>query len=209
MGVNILITEEQRKVLIVESLGSKLGNCVKDSYDFMKLTLSEVKVITKINLNFLMTWGSAIGGFMGPVNDWIAGKHPELTDIELSLIVTSIAATIFLDNEKTIRELVKLLNDKNLREIYLEGLKKSEDLKKVFFEFIGSLNITFNKVTNMLAYSFLIPLLPMLFQMSGDEFDVRQIKQIVVRVMSFGLLTISSIILRELITKILNRFSQK
>lgn len=209
MGVNILITEEQRKVLIVESLGSKLGNAVKDSYEFMKKTLDEVKGITQTNLEFLLTWGSAIGGFMGPINDWVAGKHPELNDLELSLVITAIAATIFLDNKKTIRDLIKLLNEKNLREIYLEGLKKSEDLKKVFFGFIGSLNITFNKVTNMLAYSFLIPLLPMLFQMSDDEFDVRQIKQIVVRVMSFGLLTISSIILRELITKILNRFSQK
>jgi len=209
MGVNILITEEQRKVLIVESLGSKLANNIKGSYEFMKKTLDEVKGITKTNLEFLLTWGSAIGGFMGPINDWVAGKHPELTDLELSLVITAIAATIFLDNKKTIRDLIKLLNEKNLREIYLEGLKKSEDLKKVFFGFINSLNITFNKVTNMLAYSFLIPLLPMLFQMSGDEFDVRQIKQIVVRVMSFGLLTISSIILRELITKILNRFSQK
>lgn len=209
MGVNILITEEQKKVLIVESLGSKLGDIIKDSYEFMKRTLDEVKGITKTNLEFLLTWGSAIGGFMGPINDWVAEKHPELSDIELSLIITAIAATIFLDNKKTIRDLLKLLNEKNLSEIYLEGLKKSEDLKKVFFSFIGSLNITFNKVTNMLAYSFLIPLLPMLFQISGDDFDVRQIKQIVVRIMSFGLLTISSIILRELITKILKRFSRK
>jgi hypothetical protein len=209
MGVNILITEEQKKVLIVESLGSKLGDIIKDSYEFMRRTLDEVKGITKTNLEFLLTWGSAIGGFMGPINDWVSEKHPELSDIELSLIITAIAATIFLDNKKTIRDLLKLLNEKNLSEIYLEGLKKSEDLKKVFFSFIGSLNITFNKVTNMLAYSFLIPLLPMLFQISGDDFDVRQIKQIVVRIMSFGLLTISSIILRELITKILKRFSRK
>jgi hypothetical protein len=209
MGVNILITEEQKKVLIVESLGSKLGDIIKDSYEFMRRTLDEVKGITKTNLEFLLTWGSAIGGFMGPINDWVSEKHPELSDIELSLIITAIAATIFLDNKKTIRDLLKLLNEKNLSEIYLEGLKKSEDLKKVFFSFIGSLNITFNKVTNMLAYSFLIPLLPMLFQISDDDFDVRQIKQIVVRIMSFGLLTISSIILRELITKILKRFSRK
>lgn len=209
MNVNILITERQKRLLINESVGNRIADSVKEGYDFTKKMLDEVKGITKMNLEFLMTYGSAIGGFMGPIDDWVSGKYPELSDIELSLVLTAIVVTIFLDNKKTLNVFMDILGDKELTNIYFEGLKKSEELKKAFVGFMSSLNITFNKISNMLAYSFLIPVLPIFYQMSREEFTIQEIKQIVIRVTSFGLLTVSSIILREIINKLLKRFSQK
>lgn len=207
--MNILITEHQKRVLLNESIGNELGESIKKNYEFTKKIITEVGQAYNVNLEFMMTWGAAIGGFMGPINDYIGGKHPNMTSLELSLVITAIAATIFLDNKKTIRDIVKKVSEGELMDSYIDGLKKGEELKMTFLNFIGSLNITFGKLSNMLAYAFLIPILPMLYQMSSTNYNPNEIKQIVSRVIAFGLVTVSSIIMREVVSKILNRFSQK
>jgi hypothetical protein len=209
MGMNILITEDQKRILLNESIGSEIGESIKKNYEFTKRILTEVAQAYNVNIEFMLTWGTAIGGFMGPINDYLGGKNPNMTSLELSLVLTAIAATIFLDNKKTIRDILKKVNEGELMDSYMDGLKKGEELKMVFLNFINSLNVTFGKISNMLAYTFLIPILPMLYQMSSNDYKPNEIKQIAVRIISFGLVTVSSIIVREVINKIIKRFSQK
>ena len=42
-----------------------------------------------------------IGGFMGPVEDFIRGRFPELSEQELLYILIGVIATYFIDNKKT------------------------------------------------------------------------------------------------------------
>ena len=63
------------------------------------------------------------------------------------------------------------------------------------------------KITNMLSYTFIIPLIPLIYQMAtdnlSDEFDL---KQLAIRIISFTGLTLSGIIFRELLSKMVRRF---
>jgi hypothetical protein len=98
------------------------------------------------------------------------------------------------------------LNDNNLYDIFLKGLKKTEEIKYTFTKFLESLNITFSKVSNMLAYAFLVPILPMLYKIEQAGFNSSEIKEMAIRISSFGVITVSSIVIRDILSKILNRF---
>lgn len=209
MNVNVLITEEQKRILIKESYRSKISDVVKQNYEFTKKVLKETMSTTGINLEFMLTWGASIGGFMRPISEFLQTGNVNLTDIELSLVLTGIMASLYLENKETLKELLSKINEEGLTEVFVSGLKKTEELKFTFLKFIESMNITFSKVSNMLAYAFIVPILPMLYQMSGIGMSAKDIKEIVTRIVSFGLVTASSIVIREVVSKILKRFSSK
>lgn len=209
MNVNVLITEEQKRILIKESYRSKISDVVKQNYEFTKKVLKETMSTTGINLEFMLTWGASIGGFMRPISEFLQTGNVNLTDIELSLVLTGIMASLYLENKETLKELLSKINEEGLTEVFVSGLKKTEELKFTFLKFIESMNITFSKVSNMLAYAFIVPILPMLYQMSDIGMSAKEIKEIVTRIVSFGLVTVSSIVLREVVSKILKRFSSK
>jgi hypothetical protein len=59
----------------------------------------------------------------------------------------------------------------------------------------------------MMGYTFILPLIPMLFEIAKNgEYNNQDIKQISLRLASFGILTVSAIMIRELLTKIIKRF---
>ena len=209
MNVNVLITEEQKRILIKESYRSKISDVVKQNYEFTKKVLKETMSTTGINLEFMLTWGASIGGFMRPISEFLQSGNVNLTDIELSLVLTGIMASLYLENKETLKELLSKINEEGLTEVFVSGLKKTEELKFTFLKFIESMNITFSKVSNMLAYAFIVPILPMLYQMSDIGMSAKDIKEIVTRIVSFGLVTVSSIVLREVVSKIIKRFSSK
>lgn len=206
MNVNIIITEEQKKVLIKESIKSKVEDIIKKNYEFTSKIFKETFKTTGVNLEFMLTWGASIGGFMKPISDFLKTNHLEISDMDLSLILTSIVATLYLENKETLKLLINKLNDNNLYDIFLKGLKKTEEIKYTFTKFLESLNITFSKVSNMLAYAFLVPILPMLYKIEQAGFNSSEIKEMAIRISSFGVITVSSIVIRDILSKILNRF---
>lgn len=209
MNVNILITEDQKRILLRESVRTKIADSVNKSYEFIKKVLKETMDTTGINLEFTLTWGASIGGFMGPISEFIQRGNVGISDVELSLVLTGIIATLYLENKETLKKLMSEIKERGLMDTFVSGLKKTEELKKTFLSFVESLNITFSKVSNMLAYSFIVPILPMLYQLSESGMNAREIKEMVTRMLSFGVVTVSSIILREIISKIIRRFKSK
>lgn len=210
MGKSVLITENQKKLLLIESFGDNFLEVIKKNYEFTKKVLDASSSQIGMNLQFMFTWGASIGGFMSPINEFLTAGNVNVSSMDMSLILTGIIATHYLDNSEKINKIISVIQEKGLMEVFLKGLKKSDELKKSFFDFIGSLNITLHKVTNMLSYTFIIPLIPTFYQMAINmNIDVKDIKQISLRLSSFGLLTISGIIIKELVQKIINRFNSK
>lgn len=210
MGKSVLITENQKKLLLIESFGENFLEVIKKNYEFTKKVLDESSSQIGMNLQFMFTWGASIGGFMSPINEFLTAGNVNVSSMDMSLILTGIIATHYLDNSKKINKIISVIQEKGLMEVFLKGLKKSDELKKSFFDFIGSLNITLHKVTNMLSYTFIIPLIPTFYQMAINmSISDEDIKQISLRLSSFGLLTISGIIIKEIIKKIINRFNSK
>jgi hypothetical protein len=208
MKVQILITESQKKYLLKESISNIILDSLEQMSSFTKKVLKESSKQIGMNLEFMIGWGAAIGGFMGPINDFVKGNHPELSDVELSLIITGLIANYFFDNKELSIKVLKKLKENNLMDIYKEAKSKSSQLFKTFVEFIQSLNLQLQKVTNIMSYTFIIPLLPMIYDIAkSGHINMNQTKEIAIRIAGFATLTVSGIMLKNLLWKLIKRFS--
>jgi hypothetical protein len=104
--------------------------------------------------------------------------------------------------------LSRVLNKLKERELIFEfdsALKVADKLKNTFLSFIESLAIPTAKIANMLAYTFLIPILPELYEaaQSGSQVDV---KEIIERSVAFLTLSFSGNLIKRLMLEIVKRF---
>lgn len=204
--MKIIISENQKKTLIAEGVSESISRSYKSMKQFTDKVLNETKEITGMDFGFLMSWGATLGGLMMPVNYYIQGKHPELSTTDLSLLITGAMVTFYSSNKKGLNKLLTLIKEKGLIDVFDELLGATTSLKNTFLSFIGSLNITMGKLANMMAYTFLIPILPQLYEMAQTGYDQNTINQIVKRILSYGVIIGSSIIVKDIIKKIIIRF---
>jgi hypothetical protein len=206
MKMSILITESQERMILNESIGRELGNILRQNSDIGKLISTQIKEITGNDKIGLLTFGASIGGLMGPVGDFLEGKYPSMSDAEISLLLTGAIATFFYNSPKLINKIKEKIKDKGLESEFDDTLSKTKELKDTFFDFMESLNITLFKVSNILGFAFLIPLLPYIHQMSESKLSITDINKIVTILLSYGVITITSSTLKEIIVKLIKRF---
>ena len=206
MKMNILITESQERMILNESIGREFGDILKRNSDIAKLISVQIKEITGGDKAALLTFGASIGGLMGPVGDFLEGKYPNMNDLEISLLLTGVISTFFYNSPKLIDKIKSKISEKNLDSEFDVALSKAQELKDTFFDFMESLNITLFKVSNILGFAFLIPLLPYIHQLSEGKLSMTDINKIVTILLSYGIITITSSTLKEIIVKLIKRF---
>jgi hypothetical protein len=165
--MKIVITEHQYEKLLLESSKSIIGDEIKRSKEFIKKIVRSVKEDTKLDFSFLFTWGAAIGGFSRPVFNYFEGRNPELTQQDLSLLTIACAVTYYTSNKEKLGKLLDIIKERGLVDYFNEMLSKTDELKNTFLSFIDSLKIAGSKMSSMLAYTFIIPFLSKLLDMSG------------------------------------------
>jgi len=208
--MEIIISSKQAGKLLKEEFKGEFLSTVEKLYYNTKEVLEKTSSQIGENLKFLITWGASIGGLIGPINDYINDEFPELNELEISLILTGVIANYYFDNQKIIGKLYDKIKEKGLSDVFNGVMLKSEELKRTFVSFIESLNITVHKMSNILSYAFIIPLIPLIYNgVSKGYITNSEINEIVERLVSFGLITLSGLSIRQLVTKLIKRFSSK
>lgn len=208
--MDIVITESQKNRIILESKTQEIPFKIKKAKSFATKVLSDVKKQINTDLKFILTWGSSIGGIMHPLNEFINGEYPELTQLDVSLIIVGAVSIVFFNNEEVYKEVKKIVKEKGITEALRSALNKTEEFKNVFYKFLGSLNLSLHQMTNIISYAFIIPILPSLYEMiSNQEFNSGQIELIIKRIISSISVALSGILVKELIEKLIKRFSNK
>jgi hypothetical protein len=210
MGITILINENQKRRLILEGSGDFIVETLSKNYEFVKKVIKDSSSQIGLNLEFLVSWGATIGGFVGPLEEFLRGVEPSLSDLEVSLILTGVISSYYLDNKEYVKKIIDTIKEKGLYKPFKKVLTKSKEFKSVFSDFIGSLGITLHKVTNILSYTFILPLLPILYNMvTENNISSSEISDLSKRLIGFGLLTVSGLVLKQLLSKIAKRFKGK
>jgi hypothetical protein len=208
--MRIIITESQKRMILLENIGDDLGSIIKQNAERVKKLVSEVQNQIGMNLQFLLTWGAGIGGFMGPVEDFVRGRFPELTDLQVFLIILGVISTHLIENKELNKKILDKIKEDGILKQFKISSKKTNELKSVFSDFVESLGVTFHRITNMLSYTFIIPIIPMIYQMVTDGLVTNSdLKSLATRVIAFTGLTISGILFKDLITKMVRRFKGK
>jgi hypothetical protein len=204
--MKIIITESQKSIILAENIGSEINIKLKNMKTFTKTIITSTKKQTGLDLSFLLTWGATLGGFMGPVAKYMEGKNPTLTDSDIALISVGIILTYYNNNKEDLKKVLDLIKERKLIGEFDDALMVADEVKIKFLNFIESLGVTMSSIGNMMAYTFLIPLLPEIYNLvqgTGNDVDP---DMIVKRILNYGLVTVSSLFVKEIITKIVERF---
>lgn len=204
--MDILLTESQYIKLIVEKKNSEVESSFSNSKGVVKDIINDVKSKHGIDFTFAVTWGAVIGGFVGPITDYLHGTYSNLSKSDISLISFGILLTFFSSNEEKLNKVLNIIKKEKLITFFDRGMMKAYDLKDAFFSFLESLNVTFEKTSNMLAYAFLIPLIPLIKQISEMELSSDQLNLFISGLTHYSATIVSSTILHRLIKKMIKRF---
>jgi len=204
--MKLIITERQYRKILLENSNKEISEYLSGLKDFALNVIKITQENVGINLQMLAIWGAGVGGVMRPLNEFIQNGDFNLNEFETASIVCAVSAILFKESNKNINELLKYIKENGLTDAFKVALEKGSKLKSAFLNFIQSLNMTLFNVTNIMSYAFIIPILPMLWEMGQTGGDKGDIKELVLRLMSFGLTSVSGVVIKELITKLVNRF---
>lgn len=202
--MDLILTESQFINLLKEEKQEELYSVLNDSRNFTKKLIKDVKNQYNIDFKFASTWGSVIGGFIGPVSRYLEGKYTNLSEYDISLICFGIMLTFFFDNTEKLKLVLEILKEKKLITFFDRAIMKTYDLKDAFLNFLSSLNVTFSNVSNMISYTFLVPLVPLIFDL--PDLSEEQVELFATGVGHYMGLSFSSKLVSEIIKQMIKRF---
>lgn len=206
--MNYILTEQQLRIIIKEQNDSKLTNYMKFMYSLTHKIVSISKKKYALNVRFLLTMGTAIGGFLLPLDMFLKQGTFELNEDQIALILTGVAAVNFYGNKKNISNIIDKIKEDGLSEYFQSVLEKSNKLKKSFVTFLESLSLTLSSVQETISYAFLLPLITDFMNVAHSTENFWGASEIIVeRILASGVVVVSGQILIEIISKILKRVS--
>jgi hypothetical protein len=206
--MNYLITEEQLRIIIKEEKDSKLTDYMKQMYSFTHKIVSISKKKYGLNVRFLLTMGTAIGGFLLPLDRYLKEGSFELNDEQIALILTGIGSVIFYNNKRNVSDIINKIKEEGLSNYFESVLEKSDKLKNAFKNFLESLSLTLSSVQEIISYSFLLPLITDFINVAHGTQNFWGASEIMTeRILASGVVIVSGEILTSLISKILKRVS--
>lgn len=206
--MNYIITEEQLRIIIKEQNNSKLTNYMKYMNSFTNKIVNISKKKFGLNVRFLMTMGTAIGGFLLPLDMFIKQGTFELSDEQIALILTGVAAINFYGAKKNLQDIISKIQEEGLTDYFQSVLEKSNKLKNSFVTFLESLSLTLGSIQEIISYSFILPLITDFMNIAQGTADFWTASEIISeRIIASGVVIVSGQILIEVINKILKRVS--
>lgn len=203
--MKIIVNESQYKKLLFEETSKNSIDKLKELKKFFNDLKNDVKNQIGLDLNFLSTWGVTIAGFVRPIAEFMEGNFPELTTTEISLLTTGLILTYYQSNKEMLLKVLEKIKEKGLIYEFDTMLEKANLLKTTFINFIDSLAIPVARISNMLAYTFLIPLVPELYEMA-QGYSAIDLKEFTMRIVGFIGVTLSGNLIKKLIKSMVERF---
>ena len=107
MITTILITEKQQKKILIESTNKDILDIVTKNDSLVKKIVKDASNQIKFDLSILATFSTTIGGLMGPLNQLLEGKYPDLTPLNVSLILAGVGFQYIKDNSEPLKKIIK------------------------------------------------------------------------------------------------------
>ena len=167
-----------------------------------KENLKDTQRMMKFDLKFLLTWSATIGGFMGPLTQYIKDQNVEITEANINLIVVGVCATLFYNNEKLVAELVSKIKEEGLLPVFESALEKGAELRSALMRFLESIGLTVGNLFAIASFTFLIPIIGILnTYVTSGEITPESIQEISERIAMAGVTALSATTIRNFLKK--------
>lgn len=206
--MEFILSESQLSFLLEQTKDkSKLAQNMKELFSFTNNLVSKISKNFGLNVRMLLTWGTSVGAMVKPLDIWIETGNFGLTEQQKNLLLAGVSMILFYENKRLITKILTKIKEEGLIDTFKVVLNKGEELKKAFFDFVNSLNVTMVSVIDVVAYSFLIPILTDIQVMSMGAKNIEDTTELIVeRLLSSGVLVVSAAILSAIVEKIVSRF---
>jgi hypothetical protein len=104
-----------------------------------------------------------------------------------------------------LKRVLEKIKENSLIQEFDSMLSKADELKSTFVSFLESLAVPTSKLSNMLAYTFIIPIIPELYEYA-QGYTSMEIKEMITRVVGFVGVTVSGNLVKKLIQEIVRKF---
>ena len=206
--MQVTISEEIQKKLITESIMGDLSKVLANLIKTAKQNLVDTQKIMMFDLKFLLTWSSTIAGFIGPLNDFVSGQNPELSQSEINFISVGVCSILLYNNEKLITEFISKVKEKGLISTFESALEKGKELKSALINFLKSIGVSTSSILSIASFTFMIPILSILngYATSGI-ITPDNLEEIAERIALSGITALSAVSLRNFLKKIFSRIN--
>ena len=203
--MNVLITEEQSKVILVEGMSDIMSSIFERSTDFSANLYKRVMKRYKFNLKILLTFGASVGALAEPLIQFLNGKYPELNSDQVTLITIAIICVVFNEGKDVLKKVLPIIKEQGLTDEFNSGLTKVQKLITVFKGFVATLGNSAAFISDVMSYIYLIPALGHLATfLQYNELTPEQIHNLVETLAASGTLHITTAFLEETVDRILN-----
>jgi len=207
--MDFLINESQLRIILQEQDQSKMSDYMKEMYSYTSDLVDRAKKIYGFNLKLLLTWGASVGGFVLPLSNFIKTGRFDLNEAEQTLILVGIACSVFYDNSRVLKLIYKKIKEQGLEDTFKEVLIKSKNLKNSFSRFLSSANVRISSSLDLVAYSFLIPIITDILEATTTSGNFESIaKTIAKRLVSSGVVIVGQAVLTDAIKKLIKKFTR-
>jgi len=207
--VKVVITEEQYRMVLNERIGEKVTSIFKHLDALVKKIILDVKKQYGISARFALTYGAGIGALMEPVNKYLNGEFVGLESWQISSLVIAAISIVFFEGNDY-RKLKKELYEQGLEDELKVAVSRTEQLRDKFSNMLEVLGVTIYKAGDILAYTFLLPILGMLINVVNTfGVDSIEFSKFTESILTSGLITVSSVVLKDVVQKIAKLISNK
>jgi len=204
--MDFLINESQLRTILQEQDESRMNGYMKTMYSFTKNLVNRAGKVYNLNLKMLLTWGTAVGGLVMPLDQFIKSGEFNLSDNQRYLVLAGIAFILFFDNKKGIVDVLKKNKEEGLEEVFKKTLDKGKELKSSFKGFLFSLNVSVCSFMDIVAYAFLIPIILDIQNIAESSVDPKEAGLLIAeRLVSSGIVVIGAQALSQVIRKIIQK----
>ncbi len=168
--MKFIITEEQYKQILNESIQENISKKIEKFKEFFQKIIDDLKKSYNFHIKFGLTYGAGIGAIIQPITDYLNSRYPNLETSQIEMLAVASIMIVFFEG-KEIEKVEQKISEENLENELADGVGYAEVLSRKFKKVINVLGMSIYRMSDIVAYAFLLPLLNEIYKFMDKGID--------------------------------------
>ena len=199
--MKVILTESQYKKILLEGYKEKVGNTLMKMHEFSAKVVGDASTQLKYDFRFLVTYGAGIGAILQSVFEYLDGTFDGLTDVQIAGLAVMAVGIVFFE-DKDLKEQISKISEMGLDSELGQAVSFTDRLKSKFSYLLKLLGMSIHRLSNIVSYSFLIPILSIVIEVvTSHGSDSTQFQTLVESLLTSGLIAVEGVAIRDILLK--------